>query len=203
MTTVLAILIGYLLGSIATSIILGKLLAGVDVREHGSGNAGATNTFRVLGAKIAIFVLLLDALKGVAAVLIARALDVSDTVVVLTGIAVICGHNWPLFFKFRGGKGIATTIGVMLSFAPEPALAAGIVALAILFFSRYVSLAALVFTSLMPLSIYLNDMHIAYFWFALVVALLAIWRHRSNIGRLLAGRESKLGSKKRKQHQLQ
>lgn len=202
MTTVLSLLIGYLLGSIASSIILGKLLAGIDVRQHGSGNAGATNTFRVLGPKIAAGVLLVDALKGVAAVLTAKALGVSDVIVVLTGIAVIAGHNWPVFFNFRGGKGIATTIGVMLSFAPEPTLAAGIIGLAVLFFTRYVSLAALVFTSLMPLSIYLNDLHVAYFWFALVVALMAIWRHRANIGRLLTGRESKIGAKK-KQHQLQ
>jgi acyl phosphate:glycerol-3-phosphate acyltransferase len=199
---VIAVLIGYLLGSISFSMILGKIVAGIDIREHGSGNAGATNTLRVLGPKLAGSVLLLDALKGTLAVLIARALGVPDTFVVLTGVAVIAGHNWPVFFHFRGGKGMATTIGVMLSLLPVEALQAGLVAAILLFVTRYVSLASLVFAILIPVDILVNELlrdisiSRAYLWFAVVVAVMAIWRHRANIKRLATGRESKIGVKK-------
>jgi len=196
---ILAILVGYLLGSISTSTILGKLIAGIDIREHGSGNAGATNTLRVLGPKVAGLVFLVDALKGILAVLLARALDVSDTFVVLTGVAVIFGHNWPVFFNFRGGKGVATTIGVMFSLVPAAATGAALIALIVLFLSRYVSLASLIFTCLLPIVIANNGYHQAYIWFGIVVAVLSLWRHRENIKRLLKGRESKIGLKRQLQ----
>lgn len=196
---IVAILIGYLLGSISTSTLIGKFVAGIDIREHGSGNAGATNTLRVLGPKLAAIVFLFDALKGVLAVLTARWLGVSDTLVVLTGVAVIFGHNWPVFFNFRGGKGIATTIGVMFSLVPIAALGAAMIALVALFVSRYVSLASLIFTCLLPVVIINNGYHQAYVWFGIVVAVLSLWRHRENIKRLIGGRESKIGLKRQLQ----
>jgi len=196
---ILVLLIGYLLGSVSTSTMLGKMVAGIDIREHGSGNAGATNTLRVLGPKFAGLVFFLDAVKGVLAVLIARMLGVSDTLIVFTGVAVIIGHNWPIFFRFRGGKGVATTIGVMFSLVPDAAIGAGLVGLIVLFLTRYVSLASLVFICLLPIVIINNGYHQAYVWFALVVAVLALWRHRENIKRLLAGRESKIGLKRQLQ----
>lgn len=196
---ILVLLIGYLLGSISTSTMLGKMVAGIDIREHGSGNAGATNTLRVLGPKLAGLVFLLDAIKGVLAVLIARWLGVSDTLIVLTGVAVIVGHNWPVFFKFRGGKGVATTIGVMFSLVPPAAIGAALVALIVLFLTRYVSLASLIFICLLPIVIINNGYHQAYVWFSLIVAVMALWRHRENIKRLLAGRESKIGLKRQLQ----
>jgi glycerol-3-phosphate acyltransferase PlsY len=196
---IVAILIGYLLGSISTSTILGRLVAGIDIREHGSGNAGATNTLRVLGPKLAGVVFLLDALKGVIAVVLARWLEVPDTFVVLTGVAVIAGHNWPVFFNFRGGKGIATTIGVMFSLVPAAALGAALIALIALLLTRYVSLASMIFTCLLPIIIANNGYHQAYIWFGVVVAVLSLWRHRENIKRLLKGRENKIGLKRQLQ----
>ncbi|MCX7568947.1 glycerol-3-phosphate 1-O-acyltransferase PlsY [Tumebacillus sp. DT12] len=200
-----AILIGYLLGSISFSMIIGRYFAGIDIRDHGSGNAGATNTLRVLGPKWAATVLLLDLMKGVFAVLIARWIGATDTFVVLTGVAVIAGHNWPLFFNFRGGKGVATTIGVMFSLLPLEATAAAIIGLIVLAFTRYVSLGSMVFATLIPLLIVLAETMFdweisrAYLVFSVVAAVMTIWRHRANIGRIAKGNESKLGAKRQGQ----
>lgn len=119
----LVIVVSYLLGSVSFSVLLAKLLKGIDIRQYGSGNAGATNTLRVLGKGPAILVLLLDVLKGVAAVWLGTWVGGWGTwVPALCGIAAIIGHNWPLYFRFRGGKGIATTIGVMATLCLWPAL---------------------------------------------------------------------------------
>nr|WP_132943858.1 glycerol-3-phosphate 1-O-acyltransferase PlsY [Tumebacillus sp. BK434] len=188
-------LTAYLLGSISTSTLLAKKFAGIDIRDHGSGNAGATNTMRVLGPKLAGIVLLLDALKGVLAVLIGKWLAVPELFVAGAAVVVILGHNWPVFFRFRGGKGIATTIGAVLALVPVPALIAGAFGLMMLYWLRYVSLAALVFTALLPLFTYLLHAPHEYVWFTSAAFVLSLWRHRSNIGRLVAGRENKLGAK--------
>lgn len=195
-TIVLSALFAYLLGSISFSYLFGKLLRKVDIREHGSGNAGATNTLRVLGKGPAIFVLLLDIFKGVAAVLISYALGGEQWVPLLAGIFAIIGHNWPLYFKFRGGKGIATTIGVLVTVIFLPALCAGIVAIGFIVVTRYVSLGSLVFTSLTPLfAIFIGDFPLSYVLLTLMIALLSLWRHRSNLSKLFQGTESKLGEK--------
>lgn len=195
MAALLVMLTAYLLGSISTSTLLTKKVAGIDIREHGSGNAGATNTMRVLGPKLAGVVLLLDALKAVLAVLIAKWLGVPELFVAGAAIAVILGHNWPVFFRFRGGKGIATTIGAVLALVPVPALIAAAVGLLVLYWMRYVSLAALIFTTLLPLLTYLLHAPHEYVWFTAAAFVLSLWRHRSNIGRLVSGRENKLGAK--------
>ncbi|ASS77177.1 acyl-phosphate glycerol 3-phosphate acyltransferase [Tumebacillus algifaecis] len=189
-------LIAYLLGSISTSTILAKKVAGIDIRKHGSGNAGATNTLRVLGPKLAGIVLVLDASKGVIAVLLAKLLAMPDLVVAGSAIAVIVGHNWPIFFRFRGGKGIATTIGAVLALVTVPALLAGAVGLLVLYATRYVSLAALSFTALLPLCSYLLQAPDQFVWFTSAAFVLSLWVHRANIGRLVAGRENKLGAKR-------
>lgn len=187
-------------------MIIGRYFAGIDIREHGSGNAGATNTLRVLGPKLAATVLMLDLIKGVFAVLIARWIGATDTFVVLTGVTVIAGHNWPLFFNFRGGKGVATTIGVMFSLLPIEATIAAIIGLILLAFTRYVSLSSMVFATLIPLLIVLAEtvfdweISRAYLVFSVVAAVMTIWRHRANIGRIAKGNESKLGAKRRGQH---
>jgi acyl phosphate:glycerol-3-phosphate acyltransferase len=195
--TVLPVLIGYLLGSISFSYLAGKLLKGIDIREHGSGNAGATNTLRVLGKGPGIAVLVLDALKGVAAVWIGHAFSGGDPLVaVLAGVSVIVGHNWPVFFGFRGGKGIATTIGVMATLSFVPALIAGIVAIITIAITRYVSLGSLLFTALLPILIWFMDRPAEIFVLSLLFFLFAWVRHRSNIVKLLKGQENKLGAKK-------
>ncbi|KWX86066.1 hypothetical protein AMQ83_21105, partial [Paenibacillus riograndensis] len=147
----LVIVVSYLLGSVSFSVLLVRMLKGVDIRQYGSGNAGATNTLRVMGKGPAILVLVLDVLKGIAAVWLGTWAGGWGTwVAVACGIAAIIGHNWPLYFHFRGGKGIATTIGVMATLVFWPALIAGIIAIASIFITKYVSLGSLLFVALTP-----------------------------------------------------
>ena len=130
--SILAIALGYLLGSIPTAYIAGCLRKGVDVRKVGGGNVGAVNTFREIGAREGIIVLLVDIAKGAAAIFIAQALVSSLLVAILAGVAVVVGHSWPVFLRFRGGKGAATTIGVFLALTPgEMLIALGIMAIPI------------------------------------------------------------------------
>lgn len=196
----IAIVLSYLIGSISFSVVLAKLLKGIDIRQYGSGNAGATNTLRVLGKGPAIMVLVLDVLKGIGAIWLGYWLGNGlEWVPAVCGIAAIIGHNWPIYFHFRGGKGIATTIGVMATLAFLPALYAGIIAILCIVVTRYVSLGSLIFVLLTPIFLGLLEPIDAVFWTSLVICLFAFWRHRSNIVKLLQGKENKLGSKGGKQ----
>ncbi|OIJ15866.1 acyl-phosphate glycerol 3-phosphate acyltransferase [Anaerobacillus arseniciselenatis] len=191
--------VGYLLGSISFSYIIAKKVKKVDIRQHGSGNAGATNTLRVLGTGPAILVLLCDALKGIIAVLIGLYLAGEGLAPALAGLMAIVGHNWPVFLKFKGGKGVATTIGVLATLVFLPALYAGIIAIVSIVITRFVSLGSLLFligTTL--LTIVFRDYFIypiEYVYLLLIVTALSFWRHRSNISRLLSGTENKVGKK--------
>lgn len=193
MLTLLSIVIAYLIGSISVSTLLVRVVKRVDIRSYGSGNAGATNTLRLLGWKYGILVLLLDALKGALSVYIAYALtNHSLPVEYFAGLAVIVGHNWPVFFGFRGGKGIATTIGVFLVLLPLPALLAGIVALIVVAATRFVSLGAISFVVLSPIFLALLTNRTGALLFSAVAAVLAIYRHRENLVRLAQGKERRL-----------
>ncbi|MBM6995526.1 glycerol-3-phosphate 1-O-acyltransferase PlsY [Paenibacillus sp. DXFW5] len=193
---VIAVVLCYLIGSISFSVVLAKALKGIDIRQHGSGNAGATNTLRVLGKGPAILVLALDVLKGIAAVWIGRWLGGgAEWTAALSGIAAIIGHNWPLYFRFRGGKGIATTIGVMATLFFFPALYAGIIAILSIVITRYVSLGSLIFVFLTPIFLAVFGEFGPYFWTSLIICVFAFWRHRTNIVKIVHGKENKLGSK--------
>ncbi|MBB5172906.1 glycerol-3-phosphate acyltransferase PlsY [Texcoconibacillus texcoconensis] len=193
------VLIGYLLGSVSFSYLIAKKLKQVDIRQHGSGNAGATNTLRVLGVGPAITVLALDCAKGIVAILIAQWATQDPLIVSLSGLAAIVGHNWPVFYKFKGGKGVATTIGVLATLVFLPALFAGSIAILSIIFTRYVSLGSLLFILITPLLVWTFsttfDYPSAYRYILLAIAALSIWRHRENIQRLLKGTESKIGQK--------
>jgi glycerol-3-phosphate acyltransferase PlsY len=192
----LVIVVSYLLGSVSFSVLLAKLLKGIDIRQYGSGNAGATNTLRVLGKGPAILVLVLDVLKGIAAVWLGTWVGGWGTwVAALCGIAAIIGHNWPLYFRFRGGKGIATTIGVMATLCLWPALLAGIIAILSIFITRYVSLGSLIFVALTPVFLWVTGFTQPVLWTSLIIAVFAFWRHRMNIVKIVEGRENKIGSK--------
>jgi glycerol-3-phosphate acyltransferase PlsY len=194
--TYLPIIIAYLLGSISFSFLYGKWFKGIDIRKHGSGNAGATNTLRVIGTGPAILVLALDVGKGIAAVWIGKWLGGDgEWIPVLSGLAAIVGHNWPVFFGFKGGKGIATTIGVLATLAFLPSLYAGIIGILMIVLTRYVSLGSLVFTGLAPVFILLLDRPLEIFWASVVIAVFAYIRHRSNIVKIVQGRENKIGQK--------
>ncbi|ERI10108.1 glycerol-3-phosphate 1-O-acyltransferase PlsY [Aneurinibacillus aneurinilyticus] len=192
------IILSYLLGSISFSILVAKKIAKIDIRQHGSGNAGATNTLRVLGKGPGIAVLLLDAAKGAIAVGIAYWLSRGeDWVVVFSGVAAIIGHNWPIFFGFRGGKGVATTIGTLIALTPLPALIAVIITIAVIAITRYVSLGSLVFFTLIPIILIVNGASLTYIIGTLAIAALGYIRHIDNIKRLIRGTERKLGQSKR------
>lgn len=193
---VIAIVISYLLGSVSFSIVIAKWVKGIDIRQHGSGNAGATNTLRVLGKGPGIAVFALDIVKGIAAVGIGHWLGDNGWIPVLCGLAAITGHNWPIWFGFKGGKGIATAIGIVVVLCFLPALYAGIVAIASIVLTRYVSLGSLLFALLTPLFVLLLGYPTPLFYGTLAFCLFAFFRHRSNIVKLVKGTENKLGAKK-------
>ncbi|GAF65310.1 glycerol-3-phosphate 1-O-acyltransferase PlsY [Alkalihalobacillus trypoxylicola] len=198
---VTSLIIGYLLGSISFSYLIAKKIKKVDIRQHGSGNAGATNTLRVLGVGPAVAVLILDILKGIIAVIIASLLAPNDLgwYPAMAGLAAILGHNWPIFFRFKGGKGVATTIGVLAFLVFLPSLIAGVIAIASIFLTKYVSLGSLLFVILTPVTTFLllNTLNIpsSYFILTFIVALLSLWRHRTNVVRIFNGTENKIGKK--------
>ncbi|WP_017814383.1 MULTISPECIES: glycerol-3-phosphate 1-O-acyltransferase PlsY [Paenibacillus] len=195
--SVLAIIVSYLLGSISFSVLIAKGMKGIDIRDHGSGNAGATNTLRVLGKGPAITVLLLDALKGVGAVWLGVWLSSSPTywVPALCGIAAILGHNWPIYFRFRGGKGIATTIGVLATLCLLPSLSAGVFAILAIVLTRYVSLGSLIFVTLTPVILLFLGYSAPIVTVSVIIWALAVWRHRANLSRIFKGTENKIGAK--------
>lgn len=198
MISTLLIIASYLLGSIMFSVIMGKLVAGIDIRNHGSGNAGATNTLRTIGKGPAIGVFLLDVGKGVLAVLLAKwFIPDQDGVAVLCGVAVILGHNWPIFFNFRGGKGIATTIGMIVTLAFLPTLFAGLIAIITIVITKYVSLGSLLLTAFLPVFIYIMDYPMELLWGSLAILVFAWVKHRKNIVKIVKGTENKLGTRSR------
>lgn len=193
MNYVLAVVLGYLIGSISFSFLFGRLFRGIDIRKHGSGNAGATNTLRVLGTVPALIVLALDIAKGVLAVWIGWWIGADNLLLpIASGIAVIVGHNWPVFFAFRGGKGIATMIGVVATLCFWPGLVAGVIGIASIVFTRYVSLGSLLFAALLPFSLWAFGREPELIAFSVLLGLLAFYRHRGNIVKIAQGKESKI-----------
>lgn len=189
----LAALIGYLLGSIPFGLLLTRMAGLGDVRKIGSGNIGATNVLRTGNKKLAAATLLLDALKGTAAVLVANALWGYEASLV-AGFFAFLGHLFPVWLGFKGGKGVATYIGVLLGAAPLMMLAFALIWLATAFITRYSSLSALVAMLVIPVALWIVGPEKT----ALLVTLLSViswWKHRENIARLLAGTESRIGQK--------
>ena len=207
----LAIIFAYLIGSVNFSVIISKKFAGFDLREKGSGNAGTTNTLRTVGKKAALATLLLDILKGVVAIGIAIFLgkymkDVysPEVLVQLAGIFVILGHTFPIFFGFRGGKGIATSLGVLLVINWQIGLICLTFAVALMILTRMVSVGSIAAAILFPiLTFYIGQEHfivqgktLNYVIFSIALALLVMFNHRSNIKRIMNGTENRISFKK-------
>ncbi len=194
----LALAIAYLLGSFSTSIIVSKIMIGDDIRNHGSGNAGATNTLRTVGKKGAILVVIGDILKTVVAILVAKyILKGEPNAVFIAGLGAVLGHNFPLYFKFKGGKGIVVSTVSMLFADPILGLVVVIVAISIMAISKYVSLGSILGAVLfVVLSLIFKSSNPDFIVFAIMLATLAIYMHKGNLARLLSGTENKLSFKK-------
>ena len=195
-----AVVAAYLIGSLSFAVIVSKFYGLDDPRSYGSGNPGATNVLRSGRKKAAALTLLGDALKGLAAVLLARWLQshfgLADEVVAAVAIAVLAGHMWPLFFGFKGGKGVATALGVLLALSWPVALICAAVWLMMAFGLKISSLAALTATVISPLAAMFLVQQPSWQAAIAVIAALVLLRHRSNIQNLLSGKESKIGSGK-------
>lgn len=189
----LSLVAAYLLGSVPFGYIAARLIKKTDIRRHGSGNIGATNVMRLLGPKLAVLVLLLDLAKGMGAVVLARALSAGELIPLAAAVAVMAGHSWPIFLGFKGGKGAATGIGVLIvlgGWAAAPVLSLAVLAIGL---TRYVSLGSILGAASVPLFFWLFGFSPLYIFFGAAMGLLVIFRHRANIKRLLAGTESRLG----------
>ncbi len=208
-TLLLVLVLSYLLGSIPTSVLAGRLIAGVDVREHGSLNAGATNVYRVLGFGPAAVVGIVDICKGAAAALLISTIQLGGPAPVnmtllqlLAGGAAIIGHIWPVFSGFRGGKGVATTIGVLIGIAPVALAVAMFVWLILLFTSRIMSVASLAAAVMLPIATWIWESNPdgsasrELIGFTMVLCVLIFFTHRPNIRRLLKGEELTLGRRR-------
>lgn len=189
---VLLVAAGYLLGSVATAVLVSRALGAGDPRASGSGNPGATNVLRLAGRKAAALTLAGDALKGAAPVAAARMLDLPPETAALAGLAAFLGHLYPVFFGFRGGKGVATAFGALTGI--EPLLGAALLAtwLAVAALSRYSSVAALAASVLAPVYAHFLSGHRGVVGAAVLMAVLLVWRHRTNVRRLLASEEGRI-----------
>jgi len=189
------LMFAYLLGSIPIGLLVAKL-RGIDIRHYGSGNIGATNVFRILGTGPGFIVLAGDVMKGIIAVWVGSLVG-GYNMGLLAGLAAIAGHSWSIFLNFSGGKGVATSAGVLLALSPSVAAAALGVWLAIALLSRYVSLASIIAAIALPLFMVLFGEPLSLFAFGIVAAGLIIYRHKPNIKRLLAGKELRIGDNTR------
>ncbi len=188
MAVLFLLLFAYLLGSVPTGFLLGYL-AGVDVRKAGSGNVGATNVARVVGKKLGLLTLLGDAAKGFVPVFMALEMGLGVAITGLVALAAFLGHLYPVFLKFQGGKGVATTLGALLALAPGATGVLLLVFLVVALASRIVSLASIVTVGITPLAIWVLGYPTPLIGLGLIMAVMIIWRHRENIHRLFSGEE--------------
>ncbi len=199
MTAALCMVLAYLIGALPFGVIAGKLLKGIDVREYGSGRMGATNVMRTLGWKVSITILILDMGKGVAAVFIARAFSEPKYVEALAGLAAVVGHNWPVYVKFKGGRGVSPGLGGLFALVPPVgaiALGVGLVVIAATRFVSFGSMCGAVSGFLGTLVLALTGRQSwEYLAYTAVVVPLIIIQHRDNIARLIRGEERKFGKK--------
>jgi acyl phosphate:glycerol-3-phosphate acyltransferase len=185
----------YIAGAIPFGLLLVRAITGRDIRAEGSGNIGAMNVFRTSGPALGVAVLVLDLLKGLVPVLLARRMDLPPPTLVIVGLAAIAGHNWSVFLRGKGGKGIATSYGVLLGLSPVAGILAGLIWIAVVVVTRYASLASLLGMLAVPVVIALRREPPAYLAFGLVAVVFAFYRHRTNITRLLRGEELRLSWK--------
>ena len=205
---VITAIIAYLIGSVNFSVILSKKMAGFDVREKGSGNAGTTNMLRSVGKKAAALTLICDVLKGVVAILIAMFIgwafkvENQSLLVQIAGIAVVLGHTFPIFFGFKGGKGVATSLGILVMSNWQIGLICLVFGVLLIALTRMVSLGSCAAAVLFPvLTLFITDNYIVsqgsgYLIYSIILAVIVLFNHRSNIKRIMAGKENRISFKK-------
>ena len=201
MKEILLIVLAYLIGSIPTALLISRYFFGIDIRDYGSGNMGATNTFRVLGKKYGTIVMVIDIMKGATAAALYNLLpfyvhnefDRTNLMVGL-GLAAVIGHIFPIFAQFKGGKGVATLFGMIVAIQPLVAVCCIVVFLIVLYLTRYVSLSSILASVALPICVLWiwNEREVVYRVFAISVAALVVLTHQKNIGRLLRGGESRV-----------
>jgi len=204
LSLILIIFLSYITGSIPTSIIMSKLTRGIDIRDYGSGNAGATNVIRVLGWKIGIIVIIVDVGKGVLATLLISKLRIDpvpishNLVQIIAGLSAVLGHIWTIFAGFKGGKGVGTAAGMLFSLYPVAGVICLIIFLFVLLTGRYVSVSSMTAAISLPIVILILNKFFNYaisnelFYFAIFMAFLIVFTHRSNIRRLIRGEENRI-----------
>ena len=197
---VLSGIIAYILGSISTGLLVAQIAHGPDLRSVGSKNTGASNVLRTMGWKYGLITFFGDYLKALAACWIGQCLTGSRNVALICGLLVIIGHNWPVFFHFKGGKGVASSCGVMVFCFPVPALVGYAVAIAVIAATRYISLGSMSMLTVYAIlvSCFFSEGSIPVILWAVLLAALCILRHRTNIKRLIQGNENKFGQKVQK-----
>ena len=201
LVSVLTVIGAYLVGSVNFSILISKLISGKDIRESGSGNAGATNMLRTYGKKVGILTLVLDLLKGIIVVVISRLIGISEEWTYIAGVAVAIGHNYPVFFGFKGGKGVATSLGVAFVLDWPVGILIAVIGVGTIAVTRFVSLgsmlggAVFIVAELAKMFFY-GEFNVIKAVCSVILGGLLIYRHRANIKRLLNGTENKLGAKK-------
>lgn len=196
MKIIFFLVLGYVMGALPNGVWLGKYFKNIDIREHGSKNSGATNAYRVLGPKYGIMVLILDALKGFLPPFLASKFGVSGNALLIIGVLAIVGHSLSFFLNFKGGKGVATSLGVFLFLIPNVTLALLIIFILVVYFTRYISLGSIIAAAALPIltafsPIRNNVGKTPLIIMTLLIGAFVIWRHRTNITRLMNGTENK------------
>ena len=195
---ILCLIVGYLFGSLNFAIIYSKLVKGEDIRNHGSGNAGTTNVLRTYGKGAAALVLTLDISKGVVAVIISRLIFDSGVLDCCAALGAVLGHNFPLYYHFKGGKGVATSLAVLLALHWPTALIGLVTFIVVALITRYVSLSSILAAVAAVIAAFIFHIGVDEFSiFCAIIGVLCIVRHHSNIARLIKGTENKLGQKKK------
>lgn len=191
MTFFCLIILSYFFGAIPSGVWIGKIFKNIDVRNYGSKNSGATNSYRVLGAKLGIAVLIIDVLKGFIPLYIASKFNLKYNDLVILGLVAILAHTFSCFISFKGGKGVATSLGVFLFLAPVITLILLVIFILVVYFTKYISLGSITAAFLLPIFTFFTHRDTYLFTLSVVIAIFVIYRHKTNISRLLSGTENK------------
>ena len=191
MTFFCLIILSYFFGAIPSGVWIGKIFKNIDVRDYGSKNSGATNSYRVLGAKLGIAVLIIDVLKGFIPLYIASKFNLKYNDLVILGLVAILAHTFSCFISFKGGKGVATSLGVFLFLAPVITLILLVIFILVVYFTKYISLGSITAAFLLPIFTFFTHRDSYLFALSVMIAIFVIYRHKTNISRLLSGTENK------------